>query len=109
MQPRALFAEFALRTGRGLKAAGEIIFETCIACQATMPSAAELDYYGFLLTRIQHARGQYASALEGAERLLAKGVTPEVRKVLLEVRRSAKEALARKAAGSDEEAPADQA
>jgi tetratricopeptide (TPR) repeat protein len=103
MQPRAQFAEFALRTGRGLKEAGEIIFETCIACQATMPSAAELDYYGFLLTRIQHARGQHKSALEGAERLLAKGVTPEVRKVLLDVRRSAKEALARKAA--DAEAP----
>lgn len=101
MQPRAQFAEFALRTGQGLKTAGEIILETCVACQATMPSAAELDYYGFLLTRIQHARGQYKPALEGAERLLARGVTPEVRKVLLEVRRSAKEALARKSAGTE--------
>ena len=103
MQPRAQFAEFALRTGRGLKTAGEIIFETCIACQATMPSAEELDYYGFLLTRIQHARGQFKSALEGAERLLAKGVSPDGRRVLLEIRRSAKEALARRDRPDDDD------
>jgi tetratricopeptide (TPR) repeat protein len=103
MQPRAQFAEFALRTGRGLKAAGEIIFETCVACQASMPSAQELDYYGFLLTRIQHARGQHRQALEGAERLLARGVSPDVRRVLLEIRRSAKEALARRERPKDDD------
>jgi tetratricopeptide (TPR) repeat protein len=107
MQPRAQFAEFALRTGRALEEAGEMIFETCINCQATMPSADELDYYGFLLTRLQFARGQHRQALEGADRLLAKGPVPAVREVLLEVRKQAKEAMARKAAPdapSEEEA-----
>jgi tetratricopeptide (TPR) repeat protein len=106
MQPRAQFAEFALRTGRALEDAGEMIFDICINCQATMPSIDELDYYGFLLTRIQYARGQYRQAIEGADRLLAKGPAPAVRQVLLEVRRQAKEALtARKAPAPEEEAP----
>jgi hypothetical protein len=103
MQPRAQFAEFALRTGRALEAAGEMIFETCVGCQATPPSPEELDYYGFLLTRIQFARGQHKAALEGAERLLAKTPAPAVREVLLEVRRQAREALARRAAAPEEE------
>ncbi len=70
---RAEFAEFALRHKRALKEAGEIIFETCIGCQGLQASQEEIDYYGFLLTRIQHAQGEYNEALKGIDRLLAQG------------------------------------
>jgi tetratricopeptide (TPR) repeat protein len=70
---RSEFAEFALRHGRGLAEAERHIFDTCMSCQATQPGPDELDYYGFLLSRLQHARGELKEALKGIDRRLAKG------------------------------------
>ncbi|MCK4414368.1 MAG: hypothetical protein KAY32_12560 [Candidatus Eisenbacteria sp.] len=94
MAPRGLFAEFALRHGRALKYAEKMIFETCLGCQATRPSEAQLDRYGVLLTRIQLARGQTKAALAGVERLLAKGPPPDLTPMLERLRSEARARLA---------------
>ncbi len=73
---RSEFAEFTLRHSRALQEAADLIFETCLGCQATQPTAQELDLYGFLLSRIQFAQGKYKDALEGVERLMAKNPGP---------------------------------
>jgi tetratricopeptide (TPR) repeat protein len=83
---RAEFAEFALRHQRGLQEAEEIIFETCMGCQATQPAPEQLDAYGLLLTRIQIARGQLKEALQGIERLLAKGCSRVMMELLEQMR-----------------------
>lgn len=83
---RAEFAEFALRHERALETAEKTIFDTCIGCQAAQVSPEELDYYGFLLSRIQYARGEYKDALEGVDRLLRKGTPPVMEPVLNELR-----------------------
>ena len=70
---RAEFAEFALRNQRAFEAAEQNIVETCIGCAGGQPSPDELDYYGVLLIRLQHARGELKPALEGIDRLLKKG------------------------------------
>ncbi len=107
---RAEFAEFALRHKRALKEAGEIIFETCIGCQGLQASQEEIDYYGFLLTRIQHAQGEYNEALKGIDRLLAQGpaevLERELRKLkehVVEEKRAAEYVDPGRAEGSDEE------
>ncbi len=84
---RAEYAEFALRHGRALKDAEQYIFDTCMGCQASQPSPEELDYYGFLLTRLQHARGELQEALKGIDRLLKKGPPPMLEGPLRELRR----------------------
>lgn len=73
---RAEFAEFALRHGRALENAEQNIVETCIGCVGGQPSPDELDYYGVLLIRLQHARGELRPALDGIDRLLKKGCAP---------------------------------
>jgi tetratricopeptide (TPR) repeat protein len=83
---RAEFAEFALRQRRALKEAQQYIFDTCLGCQATAPSPEDLDYYGFLLTRLQHARGELQEALAGVDRLLAQGPPPALESALRQVR-----------------------
>ncbi len=83
---RAEFAEFALRHERALETAEKTIFDTCIGCQAAQVSPEELDYYGFLLSRIQYARGEYKDALEGVDRLLRKGIPPVMEPVLNDLR-----------------------
>jgi len=93
MAPRAAFAEFALRHGRALDEAEKIIFETCLGCQATRPDEEQLDRYGVILTRIQMARGEYRAALDGAERLLAKGAPSDLVAGLEALRRAARAAL----------------
>ncbi len=110
--PRAHFAEFALRHNRALKAAEETIYQTCLGCQGSLPTADELDYYGFLLSRIQFARGDYKHAIDGLEHLLAKNPPDPLAQTLREMRRAAQEALrARREAGAveaeDEDQPAD--
>ncbi len=107
---RAEFAEFALRHKRALKEAGEIIFETCIGCQGLQASQEEIDYYGFLLTRIQHAQGEYNEALKGIDRLLAQGpaevLERELRKLkehVVKAKRAAEYVDPGRAEGSDEE------
>ncbi|MCK4305558.1 MAG: tetratricopeptide repeat protein [Candidatus Eisenbacteria sp.] len=74
---RAEFAKFALRHRRALKEASDMLFQTCLGCQASRPAQEELDYYGFLMTQIQIARGELKQALEGIDRLLHQGA-PEV-------------------------------
>jgi tetratricopeptide (TPR) repeat protein len=84
---RSEFAEFALRHRQGLEQAERHIFDTCMSCQATQPGEEELDYYGFLLTRLQHARGKLQEALKGIDRLLAKGPPMGLDGPLRELRR----------------------
>ena len=90
MAPRAEFAEFALRHKLGLEKAQELIFDTCLGCQASRPDEQTLAYYGFLLTRIQFARSDYQGAIEGAQRLLAQeppaGVAAEMRALIAAAR-----------------------
>lgn len=93
--PRARFAEFALRTGHALPKAQEIIFETCMTCQAAAPSPETLAYYGMLLTRIQFARGLYKEARDGARRLLAQDPPRELAEEMKRLVQAATEALAR--------------
>jgi len=84
---RAEFAEYALRHQRALEEAEHHIFDTCMSCQATQPGAEELDFYGFLLTRLQHARGELQAALKGIDRLLAKAPPRELDQALRGLRR----------------------
>ncbi|MBD3237944.1 MAG: tetratricopeptide repeat protein [Candidatus Eisenbacteria bacterium] len=90
---RAEFAEFALRHGRALEEAEKLIFETCLGCQAGTLSPEQLDSYGILLTRLQFARGELKAALEGLDRLIAKGPEPRLWEQLLRMRREALEQM----------------
>jgi len=92
---RAEFAQFALRHRRALERAGDMIFETCLGCQAGGTHPDDLDYYGFLLTQIQFARGQHKDALEGIDRLLKKGPPPELEPQLVRLRREVVKEMAR--------------
>jgi len=94
MAPRGLYAEFALRHNRWLDKAERLIFETCIGCQASAPSEESLDRYGVLLSRIQFARGEYKAALDGVERLLAKGAPQDLAPLLQAMRAEAKKRMA---------------
>ncbi|MBM3316696.1 MAG: tetratricopeptide repeat protein [Candidatus Eisenbacteria bacterium] len=91
--PRARFAEFALRTGQALPRAQEVIFETCLTCQASAPAPETLAYYGFLLTRIQFARGMHKDAYEGARRLLDQDPPREMAAELRRLTQAAREAM----------------
>lgn len=83
---RAEFAEFALRHSRALAEAEELILQTCLGCQASAPSSDQLDIYGILLTRIQFARGEFKSAIEGLDRVIAQGPARPLMQQLLRLR-----------------------
>jgi tetratricopeptide (TPR) repeat protein len=108
MQPRARLAEFALRTGQGLEKAQEIIFETCMSCQAAAPDPGTLAYYGFLLSRIQFARGRYKDALDGAQRLLKQGPPEAMGKQMQALIRDARAAIETAKRRREEPEPADE-
>lgn len=109
MLPRARLAEFALRTGQGLEEAQEIIFETCMSCQATAPDPGTLAYYGFLLSRIQFARGKYKDALDGAQRLLKQGPPEPMAKAMKALIQDARAAIEAAKRRREEPAPEDEA
>lgn len=96
---RAEFAEFALRHNRALEDAEKLIFETCMSCQVAQPM--ELDAYGLLLTRIQYARGEYKQALQGLDRLLAKGAVKPILKELQRLREEIRERLLEEARAAE--------
>lgn len=99
---RSEFAEFALRHRVGLAEAEGYIFDTCMTCQVNQPGEEELDYYGYLLTRIQHARGELRAALAGIDRLLAKGPPPILEKSLRTLRSEVAAGIAAQRRAEDE-------
>ncbi len=100
---RSEFAEFALRHQRGLVEAEGYIFDTCMSCQVNQPGDEELDYYGLLLTRIQHARGELREALAGIDRLLAKGPPPGLEESLQNLRREVAAGIVAQKRAAEEE------